>query len=571
MRSICSYSFTIPLLAVPLAVTLYVQSSEKDVNSAGYTGSSVCASCHVEIAKSYAQTPMALSSGKMEGSMFQESLAKAQFVHPQSAVTYRVFKEKTQTLFGYRREGKQNQPDDLRGKGRLDYFIGSGAAGRSYISVLAGHLFQAPISYYAQTARWDISPGFQQYDHVHLSRPIELRCLECHASRLQPIERTQNRFAETPFLEGGVSCERCHGPGAAHVSRKQNRDPRGLPDIVNPSKLDPARRDSICSNCHLSGEARILRAGRSLSAFKPGDLLSDHVLSFVWSEGQTPNLTVTSHVERLSQSVCKQASGTRMWCGSCHSAHVLLPVSERAQHYRQRCLSCHQDVGCKSPKEARLQAADNCVSCHMPKSPTVDVGHTVFTDHSIPRKPRGNSEQNPAFTGTSLRVFGTTPVSSRDLGLAYAEAASGTKVAGLAEKSFELLKGVEGTLSGDAPALLQLAFLYDGRNDREKAVRLYREVLVADPSQVVALLNLGALLAQQKQFPEAISLWQEALKQNPGVETASIYLGLALRQTEKPSLAREELLKSLEFNPDSRMIRKLLADLDGVPSDKLRK
>lgn len=496
----------------------------------------------------------------MEGSAFRESLSEAKFLHTQSGVTYRIFKEKTQTVYEYLREGKQSPRDDLRGKGRLDYFIGSGSAGRSYVSVLGGHLFQAPVSSYAQTGKWDISPGFQQYDHAHLSRPIEVRCLECHASQLQPIEGAQNRFAETPFLEAGVSCERCHGRGAGHVSRKQNRDPMGLPDIVSPAKLDPARRDSVCSNCHLSGEARILKAGRAHSTFKPGDLLSDYVLSFVWSDRQT-NLTVTSHVEKLSQSRCQQSSGTRLWCGSCHSPHAVIPASESAQHYRQKCLTCHENAGCTGDKEARARAADNCISCHMLKSPTVDVGHTVFTDHSIPRRPPTLAEQNSRLAGTSLRAFGTVAASSRDLGLAYAEAAAGQKNVAFAERSFESLKRVEGTLSDDAPALLQLAFLYDGKTDREKAVQLYRKALAADPSQVVALLNLGALLAQQQQFQEAISLWQEALKQNPGLETASIYLALASLRTGKAFLARKELLKALEFNPDSNMIRKLLAEL----------
>jgi Flp pilus assembly protein TadD len=316
---------------------------------------------------------------------------------------------------------------------------------------------------------------------------------------------------------------------------------------------------------HRRGAARILRAGSGDSTFKPGELLSDYVLSFVWSDRQTNNLTVTSHVEKLSQSRCQQSSGTRLWCGSCHSPHAAVPASERAQYYRQKCLACHEDDDCKGKKEARIQVADNCITCHMPKSPTVDVGHTVFTDHSIPRRPLHLAEQNSRFAGTSLRAFGTAAASSRDLGLAYAEIATGQKNAAFAERSFESLNSVEGTLSGDAPALLQLAFLYDGKNDREKAMQLYRRALAADPSQVVALLNLGALLAQQQKFQEAISLWQEALKQNPGLETASIYLALALLRTGKAFLAREELVKALEFNPDSKMIRKLLTDLGGEP------
>ncbi len=504
----------------------------------------------------------------MDGLGFQESLGQATFAHPKSGVTYRISKEKNQTVFEFLRSNQRRQQDDLRGKRRLDYFIGSGAAGRSYISVVEGHLFQAPVSYYAQTRKWDISPGFQEYDHAHLSRPIEVRCLECHASRLKPIAGTQNGFTEPPFLEEGVSCERCHGSGAGHVSRKQNQDPMGLPDIVNPVKLEPSRRDSVCSNCHLSGEARIRKAGSDKLAFRSGDLLSEHVLSFVWSDKQTDNLTVTSHVEKLSQSRCQQASETRLWCGSCHSVHKTIAASARVEHYRRKCLACHENEGCKASRETRAQAADNCLACHMPKSPTVDVGHTVFTDHSIPRRLRPQTKGSVKVSGTTLQPFGFSAATSRDLGLAYAEVATVQKHRAFAERSFELLKGVENQLSSDAPALLQLAFHHDGKQDRNKATQLYRRTLAVDPSEIVALLNLGALLAQQQQFQEAISLWQDALKRNPGLETASVYLALARLRTGNAFLAREHLLRALEFNPDSRMIREMLANLGSVPSGK---
>jgi len=42
-----------------------------------------------------------------------------------------------------------------------------------------------------------------------------------------------------------ITCERCHGPSEKHLA-----DPRAG-TIVNPSKLAPAARDSICEQCHL--------------------------------------------------------------------------------------------------------------------------------------------------------------------------------------------------------------------------------------------------------------------------------------------------------------------------------
>jgi hypothetical protein len=105
-----------------------------------------------------------------------------------------------------------------------------------------------------------------------MNRPIDASCLLCHASQPQPIFGTQNRFAEPPFKGGGVSCERCHGPGSLHVEGKAK--------LVNPAKLDAARRDSVCAQCHLSGEARVERTDKRLARFRPGDRLADYVSFF---------------------------------------------------------------------------------------------------------------------------------------------------------------------------------------------------------------------------------------------------------------------------------------------------
>jgi len=39
--------------------------------------------------------------------------------------------------------------------------------------------------------------------------------------------------------------------------------------MVNPAKLDAARRDSICEQCHLAGEARVEKPGKQLAVFRP--------------------------------------------------------------------------------------------------------------------------------------------------------------------------------------------------------------------------------------------------------------------------------------------------------------
>ena len=162
------------------------------------------------------------------------------------------------------------------------------------------------------TGRWDLSPGYAGKNNIELAKPIEEPCLYCHASRAQPVAKTQNGYLDPPFLEGGVGCERCHGSGQKHV--KTHRD------IVNPAKLDAARRDSICQQCHLTGAARVPRPGRGVGTFRPGDLLSDHLTVFV-KEQASGERAATDHSEQLARSKCKLASGDRMWCGTCHDPH----------------------------------------------------------------------------------------------------------------------------------------------------------------------------------------------------------------------------------------------------------
>ena len=158
--------------------------------------------------------------------------------------------------------------------------------------------------------------------------------------------------------------------------------------MQNPAKLAPAARDSICAQCHLSGEVRVSRPGKEGQTLAAGGLLADILTVFVRA-GSPSDLRVTSHVENLAQSACKRASGDKLWCGTCHDPHTAPEPAEKAAYFRGKCLSCHQTQDCHAAEEARLANGDSCIACHMPRGPASDIQHVVFTDHSIRRKPSG--------------------------------------------------------------------------------------------------------------------------------------------------------------------------------------
>jgi hypothetical protein len=177
-------------------------------------GSKACSGCHAQIYRKYSASSMSLSSGKVGAGAFRENFDRANFSYPALSADYHV----SVAPEGYRLEFSRAD-SGVRGLRLLGWFVGSGRVARSYLSSLDGFLFQAPVSYYSLAGKWDISPGYQQHRFVHLTRPVGAGCLQCHASGLQPVAGTQTRIGDPPFREGGVSCERCHGPGKNHIAK----------------------------------------------------------------------------------------------------------------------------------------------------------------------------------------------------------------------------------------------------------------------------------------------------------------------------------------------------------------
>ena len=480
----------------------------------GEAGSAVCATCHQEIAAAYGATGMARSSGEVNGID-----SEGAFAHQTSGVRYQVFRKDAAAWFGFDSAG-------VHGSRRLEYFVGSGTVGRSYLYTVDGFLYQAPASWYTAPARWDLSPGYQQYDSLFLSRGIEAVCLECHASGVQPVAGTTNGYRLPPFREGGVSCERCHGAGEAHVE--------GRAKMINPARLAPERRDSICAQCHLSGEARIARVGAG-GAFRPGDRLADTLVVFVWSGGADMN--VTSHFERLSESACKKASGDRLWCGSCHDPHRVPTEAARAGFYRAKCLQCHQGTDCSRGQD--------CAGCHMLKRPVRDVQHSAYTDHAILKR-RGATAVSRE---RNLVPFGGAQAGDREFGLAYAA------VPGFEKRAVEYL---ERASQDDGEVLAHLAYLYESGGNPSKAAPLYEKALKIDPSQVAAAVNLGNTYVKSGRTRDAIRLWEYALERSPGLETVRLSLAVALFRSGDRAGAEDCLLKLLSLNPANKPARELL-------------
>ena len=161
----------------------------------------------------------------------------------------------------------------VQGKRQLLYYIGQGRRGTTYLFSVDGFYFETPINLYTSRHTWDMAPAYGDAREIPMNLPALTSCMDCHVSGIRPpIEGTENRYASPLFLYPGVTCERCHGPGAGHIAGGA---------VVNPAKLAPERRDQVCMQCHLEGNAAIERPGKHMYQYRPGDNLSDYVRYYV--------------------------------------------------------------------------------------------------------------------------------------------------------------------------------------------------------------------------------------------------------------------------------------------------
>jgi hypothetical protein len=494
------------------------------------TGSAVCASCHRAIYDSYRTTPMARSARKLDAAAVPERFDRSSFTHAGSGYRYRVSVRDSGYILDFD-DGK------LAASKRLAYAVGSGVRAFSYLLADDGFLFEAPVAYYTATKSWGLAPGYSGYNYPFLTRPIVPGCLSCHASRLQVAPQTLNRYDSPPFLEGGVSCERCHGDGGPHAASGQH--------IVNPAKLPADNRDSVCAQCHLTGDVRVTRSGNDWRTFQPGGRLSDSQTVFVRS-GKPGGTAVTGHVENLALSACKRASGDRMWCGSCHDPHRVPAPAEAPAWFRARCLTCHAEKDCGATKAARARTKDDCAGCHMPKAAATDAEHVVFTDHSIPRRPQRRTA--PAATA-DLVTFDGKAASARDVALAYAITALGQNGAAAKTRARTLLEQAAKTNPDDREVLVSLAEIYRNEGQGERAQSLYERALAIDSGDLTALVGLGGVLMEHGQYAGAIRLWTAALSKNSGLELVRMNLSLAQWKVGDRTDAEANLRKALELNP----------------------
>jgi predicted CXXCH cytochrome family protein len=402
------------------------------------------------------------------------------------------------------------------------YQIGSGTKGRTYAVHVGQYLLESPLSWYAGTG-WDVSPGFESLPLLDFDRPITANCLFCHAGKVKFQDADGRR------LDSGVeaiTCERCHGDGAAHARKPSPKN------IVNPAKLTGAVRDSVCEQCHLEGETRVVNPGKASGDYRPGEPLEQTMAIYLYHRPNAERRAV-SQAEELAESRCARASGGKLWCGSCHDPHGTAQRSgtQRGSQIAQICRSCHPSLS----KAAHSAGQEECISCHMPGRPANNIAHLAVTDHRIRRPNAAEGAAGP----TGIVAWREPPAEfrQRDLALAELQIATNEKLPAMLRESVKLLEALPDAQQNNDPDVLS---------------------------------SLEAAFLESSPPARAVAMSRWAVESMPASATFALNYGLALKRAGDQKLAEHELLRATELDPSqARAFAELavLYDAEGRQAD----
>ncbi len=184
------------------------------------------------------------------------------------------------------------------------------------------------------------------------------------------------------FNDINTTCERCHGPGQAHVTAPS---PNNIFNANDPADGSYQTRMMLCGSCHTRGESIDLIGGEPTEypwsaidgGYIPGmDLVSmfsstSYSGSAFWQTSAGFSYVKKHRQQYLDfQQSAHYASGT-VTCWTCHDVHEPEPQIDAIQSLTEeeaktRCIGCHSDHN----SQAHWKHSGNgpntwCASCHM--------------------------------------------------------------------------------------------------------------------------------------------------------------------------------------------------------------
>jgi hypothetical protein len=336
-----------------------------DPKSAGFLGADSCRECHADYFDSYKETSHYHTSAVASTKTIRGSFSENKKTVASKSPNIRFEMESIDGV-PMQRLLIESNGEEFGADFQFDLVTGSGKLGQTYVYWKDERLYQLHVSYLTSQDSWVNSPGYVD-GTANFARPVMAPCLECHATYFETVGGTTNHFRTNNFILG-VSCERCHGPGAAHVNyHRDNPNETKAHAIINPSDLSRDRAIDMCQVCH-GGMPTGLK--KPAFTYQVGNDLREHYEFPANTPSGPANIHSNAQLPRLRQSKCFQNS-EKMTCSDCHNTHQF----ERGnlKLFSERCIQCHKPADCGKHAAIGESIRQNCIDCHMPPNVAEDI------------------------------------------------------------------------------------------------------------------------------------------------------------------------------------------------------
>ncbi len=369
----------------------------------GYVGRQACAGCHArevglhkgshhDLAMQPATADTVL--GKFDGRQITYNGVTSTFLRKDDAFVVRT-----------------DGPDGALHDYRVAYTFGVEPLQQYLIEMPGGRLQALSLSWDARPAAAGGQRWFPLYpderidfrDQLHWTAPAQnwnYMCAPCHSTGLRRRYDAEARRFDTQWSEVDVSCEACHGPGAAHVAWAGRADragdaskgltvdltPRGGAWVLGagePIAHLAAPRESraqldTCGRCHARA-TEIAEEDPRGQPLAQTHLVADLDEGLYHSDGQ-----IHGEVYEYGSFLQSRMHAAGVVCSDCHDPHS----GQLRAEGNALCATCHRASVYDTPAHHHHAAgsdAARCVSCHMPARDymVIDRRH----DHSF-RVPR---------------------------------------------------------------------------------------------------------------------------------------------------------------------------------------
>jgi len=266
--------------------------------------------------------------------------------------------------------GDFETPSDARTfkKEEIDYTLGSQWK-QQYLKKEGEDLIVLPAQYNVSTGEWKT-----YFPDQPEKRNWFTECAGCHATGVDPEKKT--------FVEMGIACEACHGPGSNHEEAVPGYE---ISTIIQAGRLTPALAAQICGSCHTRGRDKSGKHAYPVDYQTHKGVGNIRLYFDEASREKNPEYFWPSGESRYSNQQYldwKKSEHAKVGviCVTCHNVHkskttkldsgetsnLLDAIISKTRLFEDTlCKSCHTTIQYRYAH--RIHTFGSCVRCHMPR------------------------------------------------------------------------------------------------------------------------------------------------------------------------------------------------------------